>query len=54
MWGDERLLLQVTETVRSLDAAQLLQMRQNTQHLWNAYFSSIERVVLTTLRVRSM
>ncbi|KAF0297992.1 Exostosin-1 [Amphibalanus amphitrite] len=51
VWADERLLLQVTETVRSLDSAQLLQMRQNTQHLWNSYFSSIERIVLTTLRI---
>ncbi|XP_037081930.1 exostosin-1-like [Pollicipes pollicipes] len=51
VWGDERLLLQTTETVRSLDADRLLQLRQNTQHLWNAYFSSVERIVLTTLRI---
>ena len=37
--------------LRSLPEDQLLQMRLQTQFLWDAYFSSVESIVLTTLEV---
>uniref|UniRef100_A0A3P8VS81 Exostosin glycosyltransferase 1 n=1 Tax=Cynoglossus semilaevis TaxID=244447 RepID=A0A3P8VS81_CYNSE len=39
--GDERLLLQ----------DKILSLRQQTQFLWEAYFSSVEKIVLTTLEI---
>uniref|UniRef100_A0A4W3K199 N-acetylglucosaminyl-proteoglycan 4-beta-glucuronosyltransferase n=1 Tax=Callorhinchus milii TaxID=7868 RepID=A0A4W3K199_CALMI len=41
--GDERLLLQVS--------APILAFRQHTQFLWDAYFSSVEKIVSTTLEI---
>nr|XP_023687908.1 exostosin-1c-like [Paramormyrops kingsleyae] len=49
--GDERLLLQVPSTVRALDDERVLAMRQQTQMLWDAYFSSVDKIVLTTLEI---
>ncbi|CAM9642054.1 exostosin-1a-like [Lampetra fluviatilis] len=49
--GDERLLLQIPSTVRWLDHDRVLAMRQQTQLLWNAYFSSIDKIVHTTLEI---
>ena len=37
--------------LRNLPEDQLLQMRLQTQFLWDAYFSSVESIVLTTLEV---
>lgn len=37
--------------LRNLPEDQLLQMRLQTQFLWDAYFSSVETIVLTTLEV---
>ncbi|XP_077287346.1 exostosin glycosyltransferase 1 ttv isoform X2 [Arctopsyche grandis] len=51
LWADERLLLQVPELVRSVGAARILAMRQQTQLLWEQYFSSIEKIVFTTLEI---
>ncbi|MBN3286890.1 EXT1B protein, partial [Polyodon spathula] len=50
--GDERLLLQVPSTVRSIHQDKILALRQQTQFLWEAYFSSVEKIVLTTLEAR--
>ncbi|KAJ8333623.1 hypothetical protein SKAU_G00416310 [Synaphobranchus kaupii] len=47
--GDERLLLQIPSTVRSIHQDKILALRQQTQFLWEAYFSSVEKIVLTTL-----
>ncbi|XP_032900928.1 exostosin-1-like [Amblyraja radiata] len=49
--GDERLLLQVPSTVRSIDNDKILAFRQHTQFLWDAYFSSVEKIVSTTLEI---
>lgn len=37
--------------VRSINASQILQMRQQTQLMWNQYFSSIQKIVFSTLEV---
>uniref|UniRef100_A0A3Q0SYS7 Exostosin glycosyltransferase 1a n=1 Tax=Amphilophus citrinellus TaxID=61819 RepID=A0A3Q0SYS7_AMPCI len=49
--GDERLLLQVPSTVRSIHQDKILSLRQQTQFLWEAYFNSVEKIVLTTLEI---
>ncbi|XP_056618469.1 exostosin-1a isoform X1 [Triplophysa dalaica] len=49
--GDERLLLQIPSTVRSIHQDRILFLRQQTQFLWEAYFSSVEKIVLTTLEI---
>ncbi|KAJ9595227.1 hypothetical protein L9F63_013488, partial [Diploptera punctata] len=49
IWADERLLLQVPDMVRSVSATKVLALRQQTQILWDRYFSSIEKIVFTTL-----
>ncbi|TDH00671.1 hypothetical protein EPR50_G00190760 [Perca flavescens] len=49
--GDERLLLQVPSITRSVGRDRILALRQQTQFLWDAYFSSVTKIVLTTLEV---
>ncbi|KAM6968219.1 exostosin-1a-like [Aplochiton taeniatus] len=49
--GDERLLLQIPSTVRSIHKDRILSLRQQTQMLWEAYFNTVERIVLTTLQI---
>uniref|UniRef100_A0A3Q2D6X4 Exostosin-1c-like n=1 Tax=Cyprinodon variegatus TaxID=28743 RepID=A0A3Q2D6X4_CYPVA len=49
--GDERLLLQVPSTVRAVPNQRVLELRQRTQMLWDAYFSSVDKIVLTTLEI---
>ncbi|XP_047006622.1 exostosin-1c [Ictalurus punctatus] len=49
--GDERLLLQVPSTVRAVGIDRVLALRQRTQMLWEAYFSSVDKIVLTTLEI---
>uniref|UniRef100_A0A3Q3INQ2 Glycosyl transferase 64 domain-containing protein n=1 Tax=Monopterus albus TaxID=43700 RepID=A0A3Q3INQ2_MONAL len=44
--GDERLLLQVGKCYEMI-----LALRQQTQFLWDAYFSSVAKIVLTTLEI---
>ncbi|XP_063229981.1 exostosin-1 [Bacillus rossius redtenbacheri] len=51
VWGDERLLLQIPNKVRSISATEVLALRQQTQLLWQQYFSSIEKIVFTTLEI---
>lgn len=51
IWADERLLLQVPDIVRSVSATKVLALRQQTQILWERYFSSIEKIVFTTLEI---
>ncbi|KAL1465226.1 hypothetical protein WDU94_004813 [Cyamophila willieti] len=51
VWADERLLLQVPETVQGISASQILSSRQQTQVLWERYFSSIEKIVFTTFEI---
>ncbi|TKS75444.1 Exostosin-1a [Collichthys lucidus] len=49
--GDERLLLQVPSITRSVGHDRILALRQQTQFLWDAYFSSVAKIVLTTLEI---
>ncbi|RXN26289.1 exostosin-1b [Labeo rohita] len=44
--------LQIPSTVRSIHQDKILALRQQTQFLWEAYFSSVEKIVLTTLEDR--
>ncbi|KAK6617779.1 hypothetical protein RUM43_014007 [Polyplax serrata] len=53
IWADERLLLQVPDIVRSISATKIFEMRQQTQILWDRYFSSVEKIVFTTLEASS-
>lgn len=45
--------LQVPELVRSVSPERVLALRQQTQFLWEQYFSSIEKIVFTTIEVRT-
>lgn len=38
-------------TVRAVGNERVLALRQRTQMLWEAYFSSVDKIVLTTLEV---
>ncbi|KAK7871188.1 hypothetical protein R5R35_002423 [Gryllus longicercus] len=51
VFADERLLLQVPDAVRSVAATRVLALRQQTQLLWDRYFSSIEKIVFTTFEI---
>ena len=44
-------LSQIPSTVRSIHQDKILSLRQQTQFLWEAYFNSVEKIVLTTLEV---
>uniref|UniRef100_H2LLT6 Exostosin glycosyltransferase 1a n=1 Tax=Oryzias latipes TaxID=8090 RepID=H2LLT6_ORYLA len=43
--------LQIPSTVRSIHQDKILSLRQQTQFLWEAYFNSLEKIVLTTLEI---
>jgi len=45
------VVIQVPGIVRSLAAEDVLLMQHHTQFLWNTYFSSVEKIVATTLEV---
>ncbi|XP_033640929.1 exostosin-1-like [Asterias rubens] len=49
--GDERLLLQIPSILRSINDERILLLRQQTQFLWEAYFSSVDKIVTTTLQI---
>ncbi|KAK3579845.1 hypothetical protein CHS0354_015261 [Potamilus streckersoni] len=51
IWGDERLLFQVPSIVRSLKHMDILDKRQQTQILWDTYFSSVDKIISTTLEI---
>lgn len=42
---------QVPSTVRAVGNERVLALRQRTQMLWDAYLSSVDKIVLTTLEV---
>ena len=42
---------QIPSITRSVDRDKILALRQHTQFLWDAYFSSVAKIVLTTLEV---
>lgn len=45
---------QVPSLVRSVSSDTILLMRQQTQFLWDTYFSSVEKIVSTTLEARML
>ncbi|NXW34087.1 EXT1C protein, partial [Phaetusa simplex] len=47
--GNERLLLQIPSVVRCIHPERVLAFQQQTQFLWDAYFSSVDKIVHTTL-----
>ncbi|NXD11450.1 EXT1B protein, partial [Nothocercus nigrocapillus] len=49
--GSERLLLQIPSVVRRIRPERVLAFQQQTQFLWDAYFSSVDKIVHTTLEV---
>ncbi|NP_001161530.1 exostosin 1-like protein [Saccoglossus kowalevskii] len=49
--GDERLLLQIPSIVRTVSNDEILSLRQQTQFLWETYFSSVDKIVMTTLEI---
>ena len=51
--GDERLLTELPSVVRSFSQEQILAMKQQALFLYEAYFSSVEKILLTTLEVRN-
>jgi len=51
IWADERLLLQVPDIVRSVESERVMALRQQSQLLWHMYFSSIDRIIFTTLEI---
>lgn len=51
VWADERLLLQVPDVIRSVSPSRILALRQQTQILWDQYFSSIDKIVGATIEI---
>ncbi|NWR47176.1 EXT1C protein, partial [Regulus satrapa] len=49
--GSERLLLQIPSAVRLIHPERVLAFQQQTQFLWDAYFSSVDKIVHTTLEI---
>ena len=45
-------IVQVPDIVRSVDAERVMMLRQQSQLLWHMYFSSIDRIIFTTLEVQ--
>ncbi|KAG8143131.1 putative Exostosin-1c-like isoform X1 protein, partial [Naja naja] len=43
--------LQIPSTVRCLNSDKILAFQQQTQFLWETYFSSVEKIVQTTLEI---
>lgn len=41
----------VPDIVRSISTSRILALRQQTQVLWERYFSSIEKIIFTTFEV---
>ncbi|KAM7098682.1 exostosin-like 1 isoform 2-T2 [Molossus nigricans] len=49
--ADERLPLQVLAALQEMPPTRVLALRQQTQFLWDTYFSSVEKVIHTTLEI---
>lgn len=49
--ADERLLTTLPDTLRNVSPLRVAQMRARALTLYDAYFSSVERIVLTTLTI---
>ena len=51
--ADERLLTEIPSIIRSYSQEQILYLKQQALFLWEAYFSSVEKILLTTLEVNN-
>ncbi|KAI1289709.1 Exostosin-1 [Halotydeus destructor] len=51
--GDERLVLQLPDILRSFDGRKLRRMKSQSLAIYDNYFSSVERIVLTTIAILS-
>lgn len=51
VFADERLLTLIPTIIREFSHEQIFQMRQQVLFLWNAYFSSIDKIVHTVFKV---
>ncbi|XP_064483993.1 exostosin-1-like [Ornithodoros turicata] len=49
--ADERLLLQVPDVLRSLSRRHVHQLKQQSQLLWETYFSSVDKIALTVIEI---
>ncbi|KAM9369776.1 exostosin-like 1 isoform 2-T2 [Phaethornis superciliosus] len=49
--GSEKLLLQIPSAVRCIHPERVLAFQQQTQFLWDSYFSSVDKIVHTTLEI---
>ena len=47
------LVPQVPDIVRSIEAERVMTLRQQSQLLWHMYFSSIDRIIFTSLEVKA-
>ena len=52
--ADERILLQLPAILNPVPATRVFAMRQQTQILYENYFSSVEKIVDTTIEVRRL
>lgn len=50
---DERQLLQLPYLLRGISATKVLSLRLYTQFMWDTYFSSVRKIIMTTLEVIS-
>lgn len=48
---DEKQLLQLPYILRGISSAKVLSLRLYTQFMWDTYFSSVKKIILTTLEV---
>ncbi|XP_067929536.1 exostosin-1-like [Watersipora subatra] len=51
VWGDESLLYQLPQSLRSMSYTRIASLQQQSQLLWTKYFSSLEKIVITTLQI---
>ena len=49
--GDERLLLNLPEVLRSISWRKIAKMRSACLRIYDFYFSSIEKIILTTIKI---
>ena len=48
---DERQLFQLPYLLRKIPPSKILSLRWHTQFMWDTYFSSVSKIIMTTLEV---
>ena len=51
IWADERKLTDVPFILRNVSIRKIFEMKQQAVFYYNTYFSSVERIVMTTVEV---